>query len=70
MLVKDFIMIGNNIKELRKKKAISQDALARIANIPYTTLVKIESSIVKNPSVQNIAKIAKALDVNIEKLLE
>jgi transcriptional regulator with XRE-family HTH domain len=63
-------MIGTNIKEIRKKKAISQDKLARIANIPYTTLVKIESNIVKNPSVQNIAKIAKALDVNIEKLLE
>jgi len=63
-------MIGDNIKKLRKKKGLSQDNLARAAGIPYTTLIKIESSVVKKPSVQNVAKIAKALEVNIEKLLE
>ena len=63
-------MIGDNIKKFRNRKFLSQDNLARAANIPYTTLIKIESNIVKKPSVQNIAKIAKALDVNIEKLLE
>ena len=62
-------MIGDNIKIFRKKKGFSQDNLARAANIPYTTLIKIESNIVKKPSVQNIAKIARALDVSIEKLL-
>jgi len=63
-------MIGDNIKKFRKKKELSQDNLARAANIPYTTLIKIESNVVKKPSVQNIAKIAKALDLSIEKLLE
>jgi transcriptional regulator with XRE-family HTH domain len=63
-------MIGDNIKKFRKKKGLSQDKLARAADIPYTTLIKIESNIVKKPSVQNIAKIAKALDVSIEKLIE
>jgi len=63
------IMIGDNIKRLRKKKELSQDNLARKAGIPYATLIKIESNIVKKPSVQNVAKIAKALDVKIEDLL-
>ncbi len=63
-------MIGDNIKKLRKKKCFSQDNLARAANIPYTTLTKIESNVVKKPSVQNVAKIARALGVDIEKLLE
>lgn len=63
-------MIGDNIKKFRKKKILSQDNLARAANIPYTTLIKIESNIVKKPSVQNVAKIAQALGVSIEKLLE
>ena len=63
-------MIGDNIKKFRKKKDLYQDNLARAAGIPYTTLIKIESSVVKKPSVQNVAKIAKALGVNIEKLLE
>ncbi len=63
-------MIGDNIKKIRKQKNLSQDNLARRANIPYTTLTKIESNVVKKPSVQNVAKIAKALDISIEKLIE
>jgi len=63
-------MIGDNIKKLRKRKGLSQDNLARKADIPYTTLTKIESNVVKRPSVQNVYKIAKALEVRIEDLLE
>jgi len=62
-------MIGDNIRKFRKKKGLSQDNLARLANIPYTTLTKIESNVVKQPSVQNVAKIAKALGVAIEELI-
>ncbi|MDP2924204.1 MAG: helix-turn-helix transcriptional regulator [Candidatus Omnitrophota bacterium] len=63
-------MIGDNIKKLRKKRDLSQDNLARKAGIPYTTLIKIESNVVKKPSVQNVAKIAEALGVRIEELLK
>ena len=63
-------MIGDNIKRLRRKKELSQDNLARRAGIPYTTLTKIESKVVKNPSVLNVAKIAKALNCKIEDLLQ
>jgi len=62
-------MIGDNIRKFRKKKSLTQDNLARLANIPYTTLIKIESNVVKKPSVQNVAKIAKALYVKIEDLV-
>jgi transcriptional regulator with XRE-family HTH domain len=64
------IMIGDNIKKLRKKKGLSQDNLARKADMPYATLIKIESNVVKKPSVQNVAKIAVALEVKIEDLLK
>lgn len=63
-------MLGDKIKKLRKKKGLSQDNLARKADIPYTTLVKIESKVVRSPSVHNIAKIAKALDTSVDQLLE
>jgi hypothetical protein len=33
-------------------------------------MIKIESNVVKKPLVQNVPKIAKALEINIEKLLE
>lgn len=49
---------------------LTQDGLARKADIPYTTLTKIESNVVKKPSVQTIAKIAKALNINIEELIK
>jgi len=63
-------MIGDNIKKLRKKNEVTQDNLARKSDIPYTTLTKIESNVVKKPSVQNVAKIAKALGVSVEELIK
>jgi len=63
-------MIGDNIQKIRKKIGLTQDGLARKADIPYTTLTKIESNVVKKPSVQTVAKIAKALDVSMEELIK
>jgi len=42
--------IGEKIKTWRKKKELTQDALSKKANIPYTTLAKIESDVIQNPS--------------------
>lgn len=61
--------IGQKIKKLRGKAKLTQDDFARKANIKYTTLTKIESGVIKNPSVQVMAKIAKTLNVPIEDLL-
>ncbi len=61
--------LGKRIKELRLKHHLSQDKLARKANVPYTTLTKIETGVIKNPSVYVVAKIAKALNVKIDDLL-
>ncbi|MBI3572417.1 helix-turn-helix transcriptional regulator [Candidatus Kaiserbacteria bacterium] len=62
--------IGENIKRLRTKQGISQDDLARKAELKYSTLAKIEGDFVKKPGVQMVAKIAKALDISIEDLLK
>jgi len=62
-------MIGDNVKKFRKKKGLTQDGLARKADIPYTTLIKLESNVVKKPSVQTIAKIAKVFNISIEELI-
>lgn len=61
--------IGRNIKKLRSKMGLTQDDLAKKANIKYTTLTKIESGVIKTPGVQIMAKIAKTLNVPIEELL-
>jgi Helix-turn-helix. len=62
--------IGQNIKALRTKQGLTQDDLAKKAELKYSTLAKIEGDFVKKPGVQMIAKIAKALNVLMEDLLK
>ncbi|HOJ31212.1 MAG TPA: helix-turn-helix transcriptional regulator [Candidatus Paceibacterota bacterium] len=62
--------LGKKIKALRLKLELSQDEFARKADIPYTTLTKIETGVIKKPSVFVMAKISKALGVNIEELIK
>ena len=62
--------IGENIKRLRTKQGISQDDLARKAELKYSTLAKIEGDLEKKPGVQMIAQIAKVLGVSVEDLLK
>ncbi|OGY90906.1 MAG: hypothetical protein A3H70_01630 [Candidatus Komeilibacteria bacterium RIFCSPLOWO2_02_FULL_48_11] len=62
--------IGGNIKKRRTKLGLSQEDFAQKSGVKYTTLTKIESGVIKTPSVVIIAKIAKALDVNIEELIK
>jgi len=62
--------ISENIKKMRAKLGLTQDDLAKKADIKYTTLMKVESGMVNKPSVQTMAKIAKAFGVSIEDLLK
>lgn len=62
-------VISENIKKLRAKLGMTQDDLAKKADIKYTTLMKVESGTVNKPGVQTMAKIAKALGVSIEDLI-
>ena len=62
--------ISQNIKLIRTKQGLTQDDLAKKADIKYSTLTKIEGGVVTKPSVQTIAKIAKSLGLSIEALLK
>lgn len=64
------INIGENIKKYRNKQGLSQEDFAKKSGVKYTTLTKIESNVIKKPSVLIMSKIAKALDVSIEDLLK
>jgi len=52
--------LGKKIKSSRIKLELSQDEFARKAGVPYTMLTKIETGVIKKPSVFVMAKIAKA----------
>jgi len=62
--------LGKKIKALRLKFELSQDEFARKADIPYTTLTKIETGVIKKPSVFVMAKLAKTLGVSIEDIIK
>ena len=62
--------IGENIKKHRTKLGLSQEDFAQKSGVKYTTLTKIETGVIKTPSVAIVAKIAKALGVSIEDLLK
>ena len=62
--------ISENIKKVRAKLGLTQDDLAKKADIKYTTLMKVESGTVNKLSVQTMDKIARALGVSIEDLIK
>jgi transcriptional regulator with XRE-family HTH domain len=62
--------LGKKIKALRLKLELSQDEFARKADISYTTLTKVETGVIKKPSVFVMAKLAKTLGVAIEDLIK
>jgi len=64
------INIGENIKKYRNKLGLSQEDFAKKSGVKYTTLTKIESNVIKKPSVLIMAKLAKALSVSIEDLIK
>lgn len=61
------IKFGNEIKSLRNNMAISQEELAHRAEMHRTYIGMIERA-EKNITLQNIEKIAKALNVKIKDL--
>lgn len=60
--------VGDNIKEKRKAKHVSQNQLAKKAGIAQATLSAIESS-TKSPAVDTIEKLAEALECSVSELL-
>ena len=65
-----YFILGKNIKKIRQKRKLTQDKLARLADVPYTSLTKIETGVIKRPSVQVVVKIARALNITIEELVK
>jgi transcriptional regulator with XRE-family HTH domain len=61
--------IADNVRKARKKAGLSQDKLAREAGVAYNTIVKIESGENKNPTIETLRNIAKALSVSVDELI-
>ncbi len=63
-------MLAENIKKYRKKLELTQEGLARKANISYNTLIKLESGGITDPRMETLKKLASALNVSIDTLVK
>ena len=62
--------LGRMLKERREAKGMSQMALAKVARVGRTYIVKLESGDKKNPSLDVLKRLAKALGVDVTELLK
>ena len=65
---KILIAFGERVRQLRKEKGISQEELSFRADLHRTYIGMIERG-EKNITLINIEKIAKALEISIDKLM-
>lgn len=61
--------LAKNIARLRKAKGLSQEKLARLADVANNTLIKMESGENQNPTLETLKKVAKALEVSVGELI-
>jgi transcriptional regulator with XRE-family HTH domain len=60
--------LGKKIRELRHEADLSQERLGEITGLDRTYISGIERG-VRNPSIKNIEKLAKALKVKVTDLI-
>ena len=61
--------LSKNLKKLREQKGLSQDRLAKLADVANNTIIKIEQGENINPTLDTLKKMAKALDVSVDDLI-
>jgi transcriptional regulator with XRE-family HTH domain len=61
-------MLAQNVRKLRKQKKLSQEKLARLADISYNTVVKIEAGKAENPTFETLSKLADAFGISMDEL--
>lgn len=70
-MLKEYLTLVENIKYYRKKKELSQEQLAELADLSSSYIKQIESGKdFKNLTLYSIIKIARALEIDITKLFE
>jgi len=59
----------SRLKLIREQNEITQHELSKMSGVSYSTLTKLETGIIKNPSFQVIFKISKALEIKVDDLM-
>jgi len=62
--------LAQQFARYREMKGLSQQALAKQANVPQSSISRIETGLLKNPGVICLQRLAIALDVSLLDLME
>lgn len=62
--------LARKVKQLREKLGLSQEKLARLADVSNNTVINIEAGKQDNPTIETLKKIAKALEVGVDGLIK
>ena len=62
--------ITKTLRKLREAKGLSQEKLARLADVANNTIIKIEAGKNQNPTLDTLKKIAGVLDVSVDELIK
>ena len=60
---------GKRLKELRKKKKLTQEELAQLADIDYKYVQRLEGKNPSSPTLNILEKLAKAFNIPLSKLV-
>ena len=69
-MAKELPTIAKNIKKYRDKLGVSQDKLSKLAGVTLHTIAKIETGSTPDPRIETLRKIADALGVSIDDLIQ
>lgn len=62
--------IADNLKYWQDVRHVTTAALAEKSNVPEATITKIRTRVTKNPNMDTLQRLAKALDVSINDLTD
>lgn len=62
-------MFRHKLRDLRRERKLTQDALAKLLNVGKTTICFLETG-AREPSLDMVIKVAKAFDVTTDWLME
>ncbi len=61
--------LARKVKQLREKLGLSQEKLARLADVSNNTVINIEAGKQDNPTIDTLKKVAKVLGIPVEDLI-
>lgn len=66
----DIKTVGTNIAKVRRKNNLTQEKLAELADLSTNYIARVERGEIQNFSAINLLKIANALDISVDELVE